>query len=524
MSETESHPKNELADIDPPSLASKLLPAFKRFLTKCRDEGCVVNCRTSIWTLDGKDHRFRLKGTIVRLPPSDVLTREGLIKGLIANEKELLDYLYDSGVQRGSFRAGTNSRAGWERFTYGSLISAPMYHAAIREGYRQCRLAREGHGRVFDPYDIPESELSDLALRIARVASAKSKSFTVVVPLTGLSLAKETSYSLSSEMQLRSWSNLEQCEYMDVVGPLYDANARNETPGIRQFHPFGPPISFLEVTCETDWANESSVAHSDPLSDDILTGSTVVGSPEKIHKAIDSKLSKFHLALAFTTHQTGNVHELWATVDFDIFGSMGKFLVITTAHNRFPRTRYVNGAKTIKLSPCEITSLRGNLGRLDTAMSVFPDDFSDLLRLFDNSNRAEYEVDSNLYAAMALERLFAAESGDISWRFRVFGAALNFEREDATGNLKKIYDQRSHTAHGKTGLKKKKGPKPREALDLLTVAMDRVVTLIVTGRIAPTKSNGKLYPAIEAYLLGLMRDGVRRDVAKSGTPTTGANE
>ena len=71
---------------------------------------------------------------------------------------------------------------------------------------------------------------------------------------------------------------------------------------------------------------------------------------------------------------------------------------------------------------------------------------------FGRSCSAQSPRDVLLEAAIGLERLLVSEGrGDLSYRFRLHGAAVLVDEPDAFDDLKRIYDLRSKAAHGGAG-------------------------------------------------------------------------
>lgn len=403
----------------------------------------------------------------------DVLSAGYSERVQIPEGKSLFDYLWEHGghsIQL-SQEKGNPDRAGWERSAFGSIIATPLKRFWDERSIRSLSSTGE-----WKPWDISDSELRQLADRMASIVVGKGAEVKVTIPLLQLSIKDTTEFKLEENVTIKSWSQEDKALYLFKNDYVY--------PFDIEFAPYSSKC-YIEIVI-----NESQVFKSGR-------------NQELFEDFISFILGRVKWAIMQTTDPTKLIRELPVTTE--IYCEMGSISPIR--RQTIPKS--LRGSSSLDLNRCNDAA---ELLMLSKALDAFPE-LKDVIWLFDRAMLAGLPRDVLLESAIGLERLLVAGGGETSRRFRNYGAALigGKKRDETLEYLKKIYSARSKAAHGGD-------VKPNEfeeisvrARSYLSKAIANVVRLVVSEKIRPNNKED-INKAIERYLLSLMYDAVEKDL------------
>ncbi len=394
--------------------------------------------------------------------------------------KELTDYLWEHGGHPMTITRDDRDpdQEDWASLAFHQIIAEPLWR--LWHEYSVRSLSSTG---AWDPWEVPERALEMTAREIASIEVGNGASVIVTVPLLQLEIDNTAEYEVESGVTLCTWTQEDRAVYLDRNGCYYPFD---------DF--FGPYNSNCYVKIV---ANYKEVFRNDENQFRKLQ--------QALEDFVGTIMARVKWAIMQATASTPLICELPATVEIR-HNTWAPYPV-----RRQGIRRRLNGLIRLDVAGCQ--SMKKLLSMFGSASKKFPD-LRDVIWMFDRATLAALPRDILLESTVGLERLLVDGSGDISRRFRTYGAALIADKDPKTISKKlgEIYNLRSKAAHGGD-----ENPSRFESLSVaacayLAGAIANVVRLVSASKIRSLKNDERINKAIERYLVSFVYTGAQEDL------------
>lgn len=354
----------------------------------------------------------------------DEAIRKKLLSG--QNVRNLLDYIWDRGAMPYTLSGPDPQRAHWEWYVVQNLLNDPLGRVLDRLAHNEAISTSSVAKPTMSSGDIGKLQ-DELILRFCH----DQYRFIATCPLYKITGEPGTVWQLSDGISLRIYTEEEKLRYLSRI----------------DYHV--PPIGYsgknmilsgtavLEITGSISM--EERYRGNLPKSPTKLPRDII---RERIEDRID--VVKLALTLAFNSDIPPKENTI---ICEDIFGDYEFNKLLS-----FKRDSWSEGS----FNECNMTAEKEEVARRLTSDLLTIQKKSQDLKLaiwyWGRSSLAQLSRDILLEGVIGLESILVPNAGESSYRFRLHGAALlSGSPAEAVGyaeKLKKVYDQRSKTAHG----------------------------------------------------------------------------
>lgn len=377
----------------------------------------------------------------------------------------LMNYLWEHGGHKLTLTVdnGDPDRAGWANTAFHMIVPNTLWR--LWDEYSIRSLSATG---AWQPWEVPDDVMDKVAKDMASIEAGKGGEFRITIPLLQVTLSDCDAFQFDSSVTIRRWTPGDRAVYLHRNDRIYSGD---------DFFAKFYSGSYLEIIANTQ---------------------EVFGCSERqtaVEDLVGSVLGRVKWAIMRSTNPAQVVIELPATAEMP-----------DSIHGIFPvRRHHVKHAFTsIELNALACQTAAKHLSDLAFALKVFPD-IQEVIWMFDRATLAVLPRDILFEAAVGLERLLVAGSGENTRRFKNYGTAL-LTKGDAnklSDDLQHIYALRSSAAHGAGTGRRRFEDYCIHARTYLSEAIERVVRLVAFLKLR-SEMGKTVNIALEQYLLSLL--------------------